>query len=37
VGDRLSNKVAIITGTGGAIGRALALAFTREGVARRRL
>jgi NAD(P)-dependent dehydrogenase (short-subunit alcohol dehydrogenase family) len=31
VGDRLSNKVAVITGTGGAIGRALALAFAREG------
>jgi NAD(P)-dependent dehydrogenase (short-subunit alcohol dehydrogenase family) len=29
--DRLSGKVCIITGTGGSMGRAAALAFTREG------
>ena len=29
--DRLSNKVCIITGTGGSIGRAAALIFAREG------
>lgn len=30
-GDRLAGKVCIITGTGGGIGRASALAFTRQG------
>src|ERR1700731_4909234 len=29
--DRLSGKVCVITGTGGSIGRASALAFAREG------
>jgi NAD(P)-dependent dehydrogenase (short-subunit alcohol dehydrogenase family) len=28
--SRLSNKVCIITGTGGSVGRAAALAFARE-------
>lgn len=31
MGDRLKGKVSIITGTGGTIGRALAVAFAREG------
>jgi len=29
--DRLSGKVCVITGTGGSVGRAAALAFAREG------
>ena len=29
--DRLSGKVCVITGTGGSVGRAPALAFAREG------
>ena len=31
MGGRLSGKVCVITGTGGAMGRASALTFAREG------
>jgi len=35
--QRLSGKICIITGTGGSMGRAAALAFAREGASGRRL